>query len=577
MNVIISTSRDKTRSQYRVRSQSKVESVYGRASSIMKKIKSVLISVAIIVGAIFSLNVFAQSMTGSGTVVTHTFDASKNRTYKVYIPQSYNGSHPVSMIMALHGCDMNNTDALNVWNFDLIADRENVIVVYPYVGQFSEIRAENCWGYYIPQHIQEGGGGEVDYLYDVALEVEANYMIDPEARFITGFNSGGGMAIAEAIAHNEYWTSAAPVAGFPYGDWIQSLVNEPAQYHDIIHHVDAINAELNYDRAVPMLLVQSTNDTIVQKRSMELIRDSQLIVWGGDFTADAIESCGADGIGCALTTYNGSTGSVLVKTLVYDGDLARTGTYGRGHYWTGGDDALNIWSYSRGPIAAEHIWNFFSDGGVCNRNYAPPAPPSSLTLIETRDSEADIHIGYSGVGDFDSVKVYQTGHIELTSLIFHSDYVTITGLTPGTEYEIYATNIDSCGTETGPSPYITFTTTAPEVEYIDTAYGHYSEGRLDYSGWLAMVQKYGYSTQFQMWQLESGSWTDSDPSLPATCEEMTSYNYYHQTSGRAVNEGSIWAPSYKTVGSGELIPGGTWSYTTLTTVDGSFWSLGACP
>ncbi len=557
---------------------SKDRSGHRQSLSIFTKIKSALMSAAIIVGSIFSFNASAQTMTGTGTVVTHSFDISKNRSYKVYIPQSYNGTQPVSMIMALHGCDMNNTDALNAWNFDLIADQENIIVVYPFVGQYSEMRAENCWGYHLPQHIQEGGGGEVDYLYDVALEVESNYMIDPEARFITGFNSGGGMAVAEAIAHNEYWTAAAPVAGFPYGDWIQSFVNEPAQFHDLIHHVDAINAELNYDRAVPMLLVQSTNDTIVHMRSMELIRDSQLIVWGGDLIADSVESCNKDGINCTLTTYRGNSASALVKTLVYDGDPARNGTYGSGHYWTGGDEALHVWSYSRGPIAAEYIWEFFKDqNGRCDRYYAPPAPPSSISVIEVRDTEADIRVGNSGIGDFETIKVYQSNSVELTSLIFHSDYVSITGLTPGTEYEIYATNIDDCGTETGPSAFITFTTTTPAVDYIDTAYGHYLAGRLDYAGWIAMVQKYGYTTEFQMWELEDGSWTDTDPSLPPICEEMTSYNYYHQTSGRAVNEGSIWAPSFITVGSGELIPGGTWSNTTLTTVDGSYWSLGACP
>ena len=86
------------------------------------------------------------------------------------------------MIMALHGCVMNNTDALDLWNFDLIADQNNVILVFPYVTSFTEMRSDDCWGYWFSNHISEGEGGEVDDLYNLAKEVEANYNIDPKRR-----------------------------------------------------------------------------------------------------------------------------------------------------------------------------------------------------------------------------------------------------------------------------------------------------------------------------------------------------------------------------------------------------------
>ncbi len=39
----------------------------------------------------------------------------------MYVPQSYDGSTSVPMIMELDCCVMDNTDALNAWNLDAIA------------------------------------------------------------------------------------------------------------------------------------------------------------------------------------------------------------------------------------------------------------------------------------------------------------------------------------------------------------------------------------------------------------------------------------------------------------------------
>lgn len=475
---------------------------------------------ASLVTSLFSMTALAAAtLTGSGSVENFTFDSSKNRTYKVYVPQSYDGSTPVPMIMALHGCVMDNTDALNAWNLDAIADQNNVILVFPYVGTFTGLRSEDCWGYWFSNEIKEGGGGEVDYIYDLALEVESRYLIDANRRYLTGISSGAAMIVAEAIAHNEYWTAAAPVAGLAYGDWASSVTSNPEQFKSVSQHASAINAELNYDRAVPMLVVQSSNDTTVQPRAMELIRDSQLTVWGNDLGADGTQSCTKGGVSCTLTDYMGPDG-LLVRTMLYAGGPGRSATYGQGHYWTGGDNDMGVWSNdSDGPNASEQMWAFFEDvSGIivepeCSMDTTAPNSPTGLSVVDPHDNYALLSVNANSEDDLAGYKIYRVGGAELTGSPISSTSITVSGLVPNSSYNVYSTAVDRCGNESGASSSVSFTTTAPEcVEIVvyATATEHYNAGRLTVNEYITMGQKYGYISDFPLWQRPDGSWTDEE-------------------------------------------------------------------
>ncbi|MFL0801851.1 MAG: PHB depolymerase family esterase [Agarilytica sp.] len=63
---------------------------------------------------------------------------------------------------------------------------------------------------------------------------------------------------------------------------------------------------------------------------------------------------------------------------------------------------------------------------------------------------------------------------------------------------------------------------------------------------------------------------------PSNCQDVTTYNYYHKTNGRATSSGSAWSPSYKAKGSNDSMPGSTWGTTTLRSTNGSYWRVGGC-
>lgn len=574
--------------------------------------------------SVFALSVLsaapttAQVMTGSGTVDAYTYSGSRSRQYDVYVPQSYNGTTAVPMVFALHGCAMDHDDVRNLWNFDLVADQNNVIIVFPFVTSFSESRNTNCWGYWFDTHVQEGRNGEVDDLHGIGVQVESNYNIDGDRRYITGLSSGGAMAVAAAISYNDYWAAAAPAEALAYGDGSASVTAD--QFNSLQFHVDKLNAELNYERAVPMLVIHSTNDTIVMPRGAELIRDSQLTVWGPDLNADGpTEDCSAEGISCTITTYNDADGNPLVKTMFYNGVTAQSATYGSGHYWSGDDESQALYAKDIGPSNSQHAWAFFETVtlqgfSVCEdpNDTTAPATPSNLSADDVHDKYALLSVNANSESDFKGYNIYHSGGAEAG--FSSSASINVSGLNPESSYSLYAKSVDLCGNESSASNTVNFTTGS--LEYIapsadGTATEHYNAGRLDLDGYLFYGDKYGYIESFTLWQLQDGDWIDVDqngttnptptpvpgtptptpnpgtptptpnPATPTPtpapgCEEVTSANYYHKTGGRATSSGPYFSPAYKANGSNDAMPGSTWGNNTLHSSDGSYWKLGGC-
>ncbi len=66
------------------------------------------------------------------------------------------------------------------------------------------------------------------------------------------------------------------------------------------------------------------------------------------------------------------------------------------------------------------------------------------------------------------------------------------------------------------------------------------------------------------------------PTPVPSCEDVTAYNYYHKTFGRAHSSGSYWSPNYFANGSNDPMSGSTWGSTVLRSADGSSWEVGSC-
>ena len=329
----------------------------------MKKLSAFFCTIAYIL--FWWLNAYAVCQTtGTGKVYDYTlqksaYTGSEARQYKVYVPLSYDSSNPVPMVFALHGCSMDHEDVRCCWNWDLAADNYNFIVVFPFLTKWIEMRIQNCWGYWFDTHIHEGKG-EVEDLHRMALEVEKKYKIDQERRYIIGLSSGGGMAVASAIAYNEYWAAGASAEGLPYGDWANTVTGEECK--KLVDIVKAIEAELDNPRKIPFMAIQSEKDEVVPICAANLIRDSHMKVFGGIYDTKKEEDCTFEGIPCTHIKYSDDKGKTVVETVFYKGDVPGDicGNAGCGHYYVGEDACHDAWAYEKGPKATQIFWDFFS-------------------------------------------------------------------------------------------------------------------------------------------------------------------------------------------------------------------------
>ncbi|MEP4892341.1 MAG: PHB depolymerase family esterase [Aliiglaciecola sp.] len=153
------------------------------------------------------------------------------------------------------------------------------------------------------------------------------------------------------------------------------------------------------------------------------------------------------------------------------------------------------------------------------------------------------------------------------------------------------------------SDTITFLIDAGQTATLDE---HINAGRLDYSNYANCYLEYStnaFKLNEQTLSGEQCQWQDDDGSCVGptqacsasngggdngggdngggdnspTCEQFSTYNYYHKTAGRAYSSGNPYAPNYFAQGSDEAMLGSTWGNTSLYSTDSQNWLVGTCP
>ena len=289
-----------------------------------------------------------------------SYSGSRDRQYQVFVPTSYTGQDAVPMVMVLHGCRQTEVNMMNETRFKDLAERDNFIVVYPFITSYDGLRDTNCWGFFLDQHIHQGAG-EVEDLHQIALEVEAGFKIDPNRRYVTGLSSGAGMSVALAVAQSEYFAAAGSVAGLPFSETSSSVgfvCSNTGIFNSISADVAAMQREQGRpeeQRPIPVIAIHSRNDCVVNVLGSENIRDAWIRRYGVNPTAIETTDCTTQGVACTQTKYGAPQRSV-VETVFYDGkrgDIVGTGT----HYWVG--DNSGQFADPTGPSASELQWAFF--------------------------------------------------------------------------------------------------------------------------------------------------------------------------------------------------------------------------
>ena len=278
--------------------------------------------------------------------------------------------------MVLHGClEQGSTDLPLMetiehdTQFDKLADQERFIVVYPNHRLDLTDGVPFCWEWWMDTNTHEGSG-EVADLAGIVEEVKRDYKVDPNRIHITGISSGGAMTVAALVAYSEIFASGSPTAGLPYSETqMNFLLHTYKPVNDI---AAAMTAEMGTNkRPVPIFVIQSEADTVVNARYAENIRDS----WGKAFgvnTQTPVSPPVSDTTKDTPWTHTkygkGLDGNTVVETLI----LHRRPDGGLDHGWYG--DGKAKYAFPNAPDTARFVWDFFK---------AHPLHPASVSSGDT--------------------------------------------------------------------------------------------------------------------------------------------------------------------------------------------------
>lgn len=266
-----------------------------------------------------------------GTITRGLSHDGRDRTYILYVPDSYTGDDPVPVVFNFHGYTSNATEQMGYGDFRPIADTAGFVVVHPQGTLLDGSSHWNVGGWTLASTVDDVGFTSA--LLDQLIE---DYNIDESRVYSTGMSNGGYMSFLLACQLSNRITAVASVTG--------SMTPETYNACDPQH-------------PTPVLQIHGTDDNVVPyngavwSRSIEDVLDYWVSYNGcdGDMksVADLANTSTADGSTVDHITYPCSAANAAVE-----------------HYQVAG--GFHTWPGAEGPgtnqdiNASTEIWRFFS-------------------------------------------------------------------------------------------------------------------------------------------------------------------------------------------------------------------------
>ena len=275
----------------------------------------------------FCFSSFAQQTINAS--ITHD---GIQRNYILYIPELYDGSSDVPLVLNFHGFGSNANQQMFYGDFRDIADTEGFLLVHPEGTTFI---GNQFWNVGFP-----GLSSTVDDVgFTEALidELATLYAIDLDRVYATGMSNGGFMSFLLACQLSEKIAAVASVTG----SMTQDTFND-------------CNAQL----PTPVLQIHGTDDGVVLYNGNNLsIPIADVISYWVDYN-----NCETTPTTTTLPDVDVSDGSTVEHSVYEDGDNGITTEHmkviGGGHTWPG--SVINTAGTNQDIDASMEIWLFFS-------------------------------------------------------------------------------------------------------------------------------------------------------------------------------------------------------------------------
>lgn len=271
------------------------------------------------------------------------------RSYSLYIPQSYDGKEPMPLVLVFHGGGGNARNIAETTDFNQKADEEEFLVVYPQgMGKLQDHlltwNAGFCCGYAL-----ENGIDDVSFIRHLIDHLQSQYPIDPSRIYATGISNGGMMTYLVGAQLSDIFAAIAPVAASiggqaKEGDIIWAIP-EPATPVSVLVVHGMNDSRVPYDGGRP-----TANDT---KGAYTYVSVNESVAfWVEENKCIAFPERNVSTSGnIIIDTYYGGLNDTVVQLIsIVDGT----------HSWPGGQKG---WKNGDKPSqeidATDMIWEFF--------------------------------------------------------------------------------------------------------------------------------------------------------------------------------------------------------------------------
>ena len=254
------------------------------------------------------------------------------RDYILYIPELYDGSTAVPLVLNFHGYGSNAAQQMFYGDFRDIADTEGFLLVHP---EGTTLIGNQFWNVGFP-----GLSSTIDDVgFTEALidELATLYTIDLDRVYATGMSNGGFMSFLLACQLSEKIAAVASVTGSMTQDTF-----------------DDCNAQL----PTPVLQIHGTEDDVVSynENNLSLPIPDVISYWVDH------NNCETTPTTTTLPDLDVSDGSTIEHSVYEDGDNGITTEHmkviGGGHTWPG--SVINTAGTNQDIDASMEIWLFFS-------------------------------------------------------------------------------------------------------------------------------------------------------------------------------------------------------------------------
>jgi poly(hydroxyalkanoate) depolymerase family esterase len=252
-----------------------------------------------------------------------------NRDYKIYIPQK-NATSP-GLIVMLHGCTQNPDDFAIGTQMNILAEEENMIILYP--KQSSSYNQSKCWNWF-----KDDGTsiGESKIISEMTKSVINEYDINPEDVYVAGMSAGGAMAVILATQYPDLYKAAGIHSGLPY----KAATNINMALYSMKNGRDK---SLDIKIKTPMIVFHGNKDeTVAIKNAEQIISD--IVFSYSEKVSTVVES---------TNTYTVTSYKEKEKLLAEYWVIKN-----KGHVWSGGD-AKGSYTSATGPNASKEMMRFF--------------------------------------------------------------------------------------------------------------------------------------------------------------------------------------------------------------------------